>query len=502
MRIPFRTRTFWAAGRHVVRPASLLACLLSSLISGMPAAAAPGTLQFARISYSVGEDSGEVVVEVTRNDGDTGNVSVDYSALGQSATLDEDFRAADGTLDWADGDMEMKSFSVTLLDDDVWESTESIKLLLSNPGGGAQLGTIDESLILVTDNDRELPDPGSVQFAMTNFPVNESSGTATVIVTRTGGRDGLATVEYLTRPDTAGADADYEPASGRLVWEDGDETQRTFEVKILDDRLAEPVEGLRLVLENPAGTVLGSIPEAVITIHDDEVITTGESGVLKFAAPAYRGAEGDEIIEIEVERVDGNDGAVSVTLNSESPDNTAVSEWDYRLLNGTLLWGHGDAEPKIVYISVLEDNLVEDDEVIYLSLDEARGVGLAQPDTTIVTIGDNDIPPPPDIIAEYDEATRTVTAPRIDAGEWGVYSATLLLVTTRPDILLEVRTVEFLALQAAHPDDIQFDPDTGLAYVPAIEVDDTLYTIDLVVVEPAQHSWRFKVTRIRPYGAR
>jgi Calx-beta domain-containing protein/WD40 repeat protein len=112
--------------------------------------------------------------------------------------------------------------------------------------------------------------PGQVQFSAATYSVNESGGTATITVTRTGGTGGVVTVDFATSDGTATATQDYTPASGTLTFNPG-VTSQTFTVPILNDTLDESDETVNLTLSNPTGgATLGTPGQAVLTIIDDD----------------------------------------------------------------------------------------------------------------------------------------------------------------------------------------------------------------------------------------
>ena len=68
-----------------------------------------------------------------------------------TATAGSVFTATSGTLNWADGEVGIKSFTVTLTDDGSTEGRETIMLQLSGVSG-AVIGTTDSKIFLY-DND-------------------------------------------------------------------------------------------------------------------------------------------------------------------------------------------------------------------------------------------------------------------------------------------------------------------------------------------------------------
>jgi plastocyanin len=112
---------------------------------------AAGTLAFASSSVSVGEAAGSTDITVTRSGGSDGAVSVDYATADGSAMAGSDYGATSGTLAWVDGDSATQTFEVTIFDDALEEGNETINLSLSDPTGGATLGTSASTLTVVDD---------------------------------------------------------------------------------------------------------------------------------------------------------------------------------------------------------------------------------------------------------------------------------------------------------------------------------------------------------------
>lgn len=118
------------------------------------------------------------------------------------------------------------------------------------------------------------PQPGNqgqVQFGVPSVDVNESAGSATVTVTRTGGSDGAVSVRVTSRDGTATA-ADYTAVSATVSFAAGDTTAKTVTVPITNDTVDEPDETLYLTLGSPAGGVtIGAAREVLVTIVDDDI---------------------------------------------------------------------------------------------------------------------------------------------------------------------------------------------------------------------------------------
>jgi probable HAF family extracellular repeat protein len=111
--------------------------------------------------------------------------------------------------------------------------------------------------------------PGALQFSGASFSVSETSGAATITVTRAGGSSGAVSVDYATSDGTANAGGDYTATSGTLNFADG-ETSKTFNVPLTDDAQRETNETVHLTLSNAGGAALGNPGAAVLTIVDDD----------------------------------------------------------------------------------------------------------------------------------------------------------------------------------------------------------------------------------------
>ncbi|RPH54718.1 MAG: hypothetical protein EHM84_01125, partial [Lysobacterales bacterium] len=170
-----------------------------------------------------------------------------------------------GTLTF-DAGVKSASFQVPIRNDTRDEVNETVNLSLSNPGGGAVLGTRRTALLSIVDNDSG----GVLSFSAGAFQRSESGGSATIKVLRTGGAASGVTVHYTTSAATAKANEDYTPATGTLSFSAG-QTSASFSVTLMNDTLNEANETVNLVLANPTGGAkLGTQPTAVLTILDDE----------------------------------------------------------------------------------------------------------------------------------------------------------------------------------------------------------------------------------------
>ncbi|HLL71919.1 MAG TPA: TIGR03118 family protein [Pyrinomonadaceae bacterium] len=115
-------------------------------------ATATSLVQFSSSHYIIDESSGSIQVTVTRDGDVSGSATVNYAtySLLTDAHPKNDYVPAIGTLTFAPGETS-KTFRVLLVDDKHYDS-QTLRLALSNPTG-AGLGSVNQSLIAIMDND-------------------------------------------------------------------------------------------------------------------------------------------------------------------------------------------------------------------------------------------------------------------------------------------------------------------------------------------------------------
>jgi len=139
-----------------------------------------GTVRVDQDSYEVDETAGTLAIQILRTQGITGEIMVDYNTssagVGTPATSGVDYTSTSGTLTWADQDSSAKTVNIPITTDLIIEGPEMFKLILSNPQGGAELGSIPESTITIEDR----PDLTIQDFTINLNTLEEMAGVYTL----------------------------------------------------------------------------------------------------------------------------------------------------------------------------------------------------------------------------------------------------------------------------------------------------------------------------------
>nr|NCQ75845.1 hypothetical protein [Microcystis aeruginosa W13-13] len=348
--------------------------------------AVPGVIQFSNATYSVNENGTPVTaVTLTRTNGSDGAVSVRINLTNGTATAPSDYNNTPITVNFANGETS-KTVTIPIVNDTQFEPNETVNLTLSNPTGGATLGTQTTAVLTILNDD--LPQPGTISFNSNSYTVNENNGTANITLNRSGGSDGEVSVILTPSNGSATAGDDYTNTPITVTFANG-QTSKTVTIPITDDSIYELTETVNLTISNPTGgATLGTQQTATLSIIDNDAVP----GVIQFSNATYSVNEnGTPVTAVTLTRTNGSDGAVSVTVNLTNGTATAGS--DYNNTPITVNFANGETA-KTVNIPIIDDSVLETTETINLSLSNpTNGVTIGSQNSAIVNIIDNDFKP-------------------------------------------------------------------------------------------------------------
>ena len=155
----------------------------------------------------------------------------------------------------------------------VKEGEEFFSVQISDPQGGAGLGTLRTRVAILGDG---YP-AGLLTIAPYNSIVSEGTTVPVAVITRQYYTQGEVSVTVRTVGGTATPGADFDDRSFTLFWGDGDNSSRYVYLPVHDDRLPEGNETLSVTLtEVEGGAVLDTRSSVEISVAD--AVKSGKSG--------------------------------------------------------------------------------------------------------------------------------------------------------------------------------------------------------------------------------
>ena len=140
----------------------------------------------------------------------------------------------------------------------------------------------------------------------------------------------------------------------------------------------------------PLLTVPAVVPE------DPAACTPGPepAGTIQFSAASFTVGENTGAIPtVKVTRTGGTRGAITATFTSR--DGSAVAGSDYSPVSATVFFADGDSEARVIRVPITADSADEPDETANLTLSQPGGCAqLGDQASTVLTIQDDDLPPP------------------------------------------------------------------------------------------------------------
>ena len=335
---------------------------------------------------------------VTLSDTASGNVTVNYSvstSAANAATAGLDFGPLPGFVVIPDGQTTATIF-VTVLDDNIFEGTESVTINIDSVTGSFGIGTSSAS-IDITDDEMT---PVITIAGVVDGNEGTTSGRFTVSMTAENTAD---TVVSYSVGGSASSGFDYNALSGSVTIPAGS-TSADIDVIIVDDDSPEPDETLSVTLTGVTGDsgVLGAANSATINVWSDDNFQ------LAFSTSTLTLTEGGASETIGVS-LDGRPGAqVSIPV-------TVFSGSGVTLVTSSVTFGPEDAAgtTKNFTIRPEEDDDLADNTVTIRFTNLPTGFAAGTPPQVTVTVNDNDTPSVtvvggPLSIAEGENGTFTI----------------------------------------------------------------------------------------------
>lgn len=228
----------------------------------------PSYIWLASTNLQVVENDGSIPITVLQDGFYTGTVQVDFVSGDGTAVAGNDYTVISTTLTFAPGVL-TQTVHIPILDDSMYETTETFIIRLSNPRNGVISTGNGIGTVSILNDDA----PPELSFAAASPTVSEhiSSGVLSVTVQLAPTSGVTATVAYSTTDGTAIAGQDYQPVQGVITFTAGT-TSAVIPISILNDALAEGNEWFHLTLSDPVNGVITGTNPAQIFIVDDECL--------------------------------------------------------------------------------------------------------------------------------------------------------------------------------------------------------------------------------------
>ena len=226
-------------------------------------------------------EGGVETYTVTRTGGSNKALVVNYATANGTAIAGVNYTATTGTLTWADGEMGSKTFTVPVLQDNVYTPTNlnfNVNLTAGNTDTTFTTATTQNVSIINTTQ------TSTVSFNPTAYSVNMNAGQVVLTVNRAAvpisgvtGQVPAFSVSYATANGSAIAGTDYTAASGTISWAAGDVSPKTISVPVLSVAAPSLDKQFSVGLSNPVLAANGSIiaGTAGVTITGHNVDTQG-----------------------------------------------------------------------------------------------------------------------------------------------------------------------------------------------------------------------------------
>ncbi len=325
------------------------------------------------------ENAGSLTFGVRLDGASHGPVTFRYELVDATALSGSDYVAGGGSLMFLPGEMS-KTIEVELIDDEIDEPEESLKLVVVEVEGAFTLNAEATGRIVDDDPESEL--------VVSDATASEGDGEAVfaVMLGRESGWE--VSVDYETVEQSAEEGRDYERVHGTLTIPAG-ETMGEIRVPVLEDTIAESDETFLLRLFNAqnaslarveaVGTILGNSTRPVLDIDDVRVPESGGSAVFTV-------------------RLSGQ-STQQVEVSYATADETAEAGEDYEGQRDKLIMEAGAVEATIT-VPVLDDALDEADEetfvvrlnsAVHADIGDMEGRGTIVDDDADLTLSINDI---------------------------------------------------------------------------------------------------------------
>lgn len=238
------------------------------------------------------------------------------------------------------------------------------------------------------------------------------------------------TVKYATANNTALAGEDYTAKTGTVTFLPG-QTSKVISIPIIGEKEVETNENFWVNLRSPVNAVINDNRARGTIVNDDLLpilsITGGEI------------TEGNSLTKTLPFKVNlDKPSTKTITVNFRTTDNTATSGEDYVSRTGTLTFLPGQVS-KTVGVKVNGERIVENDEYLYLYLDQPANATISNPwgQGKIINDDVNDFP---------QVSVKEVSLTEGNSGTTNAIFAVSLSKASTQNVTIDYQTSDYTAL--------------------------------------------------------
>lgn len=364
------------------------------------------------------QENGTFTLTLTADNAVDGGFTVDVNTADNTATAGDDYTALTSEpVSFSGNAGEMKTVTLTVVDDAIVEADETIDISLSN----VVAVTVNAGDISITDTATvtiENDDSASVTIA--DVSGNEDAGAITVTLLLDNPVDGGFTLEVNTADGTATlANSDYTAVTSQSIVFAGNAGEtKTFDLTPTADVTAETNETVDVSMTSLSPVTVSS---SAIDITDNGTVTilNDDDVLISIDDPSVaEGDSGSATLSFTVSLGQASPG--TVTVNYASSDGTATAGTDYTAASGTLTFNPGETS-KTIDITISGDQILEANETLTMTLSGATGAAIIADATGTGTITNDDAATVTiaDVSSNEDDGNITVTATLNNAVQGG-----------------------------------------------------------------------------------
>ena len=340
-----------------------------------------GAFQFSAAEYDVNTGDGFGVVTVQRTGGTFGTNGVRAATSDGTAVAGQDYLTVTTNLVFPPGEV-LESFLVTLTNGHFFGDPRYLNLLLASNSVNSALGLQPNAILKLFSQDCR------VGFQTLSYSIarDVQSGFVPITLVRTDASNSTVTLSFAITPgpgsnNLAQPGVDYVDVSTNFIQFKPGEMSKVILVPIIATNGGNGNRTALLTLSNIAPTNFASlaISNATLTIVDN----VAAPGVLGFASTNSMVSEDAGVAALTVVRTGGSSGAVSVSYRTT--DGTALAGRDYVPVSGNLGFSDGETT-KIIYVTVLDNHLLDPDHFLQLLLSRPTGGATLGLTNTTLTI--------------------------------------------------------------------------------------------------------------------